>query len=365
MRSAGHPPARPVAPDARRGRGAASCDTGRFERFATKTVHDGWDIPEDAPVLRTEIAEEYPRSIVNYIHSPDLPFDRTLNPYRGCEHGCIYCYARPTHAYLGLSAGLDFETRLIARPDAPHVLARELAAPRYRVAPIAIGTATDPYQPAERDRGITRACLKVLRDHHHPVAVTTKGALIERDIDILARMAADGLVRVGISITTLDADLARRLEPRAPRPARRLATIQTLVRAGISVRLMVSPVIPALTDPELEAILKAGKEAGADAASWIMLRLPLEVSALWQDWLAEHAPGRASRIMGHLRAMHGGQDYRPDWHRRMRGQGAYAEVIGKRFEIAVHRLRLDQPVVPLDCTRFRVPPKPDDQLTLF
>ena len=254
-------------------------------------------------------------------------FDRTLNPYRGCEHGCIYCFARPTHAWLGLSPGLDFETRLVARPSAPDVLARDLRGRGYKAAPLAIGTNTDPYQPVERDRGIMRACLEVLRDFRHPVAIVTKGALIERDIDILSDMAAQGLVRVGISVTTLDERLSRRMEPRAPGPKRRLATIRRLVDAGIPVRVMASPMIPALTDPELEAILSAGAEAGATAASWIMLRLPLEVAPLWQEWLKSHYPDRAGRIMGHLRDMHGGEVYSAKWFTRMRGEGPYADLI--------------------------------------
>ncbi len=240
-----------------------------------EVVDDGWETDAgDLPVLRTQTSIEVPRSVITYNRSPDLPFDRSINPYRGCEHGCVYCFARPSHAYLGLSPGLDFETRLIARPDAPQVLQRELAAKRYRVAPIAIGTNTDPYQPIEKDHEIMRACLRVLSDAGHPVAIVTKGALIERDIDILGPMARRGLVRVGISVTTLDAKLSRLMEPRAPAPARRLQMIRRLAEAGIPVRIMASPMIPALTDPELEAILKAGRDAGARHASWIMLRLP-------------------------------------------------------------------------------------------
>ena len=356
---------RPVAAEIRPGRGAISANSGRFERFSRSDDWDGWDIPEETHPLRTSVRTERAKSIINYIRSPDLPFDRTLNPYRGCEHGCIYCFARPTHAFLGLSAGLDFETRLIARPDAPDILARELAARRYRVAPIAIGTATDPYQPIERDHGIMRACLEVLLAYRHPVAITTKGTLIERDLDILAELAGQGLARVGISVTTLDADLSRRMEPRAPRPARRLATIRALTDAGISVRVMASPMIPALTDPELEAILTAGAEAGAEAASWVMLRLPLEVAARWKEWLTEHYPDRVNRVMGHIRDMHGGQEYRSDWHRRMQGEGAYAALVGQRFKRAVRALGLDRTLPPLRTDLFQVPPKPGDQLTLF
>ena len=354
-----------VAPELRRGRGASSAQTGRFEKLARVAEHDGWDIEEDRSLLRTEVTVERPRSVINHVRSPDLPFDRSLNPYRGCEHGCIYCFARPSHAWLGLSAGLDFETRLIARPEAPQVLRSELRARGYRVAPLAIGTNTDPYQPIERDHGIMRACLEVLSDCNHPVAITTKGTLIERDIDILAPMARRGLVRVGLSVTTLDPVLSRRMEPRAPAPLRRLATIRRLTEAGIPVRLMVSPVIPALTDPELEAILSAGRDAGADAASWIMLRLPLEVSSLWQDWLGEHYPDRAARIMARLREMHGGKNYDSTWHRRMRGEGAYARIIGQRFDLAARRLGLDRKTEPLRCDLFRRPGQAGDQLDLF
>ncbi len=354
-----------VPPEAARARGAGSRDAGRFEAHQRVDEHDGWDIPEELRVLRTEVSDEVPRSLLNYVRSPDIPFDRTINPYRGCEHGCIYCFARPSHAYLNLSPGLDFETRLIARPSAPRVLERELRARSYRVAPVAIGTNTDPYQPIERDRRIMRGVLEVLRDFRHPVGIVTKGALVERDIDILSGMARDGLARVGISVTTLDAGLARRLEPRAPSPARRLAAIRALTQAGVPVRLMVSPVVPALTDPEIERILAAGAEAGADAASWIMLRLPREVSPLWQDWLETHYPDRAARVMNRLREMHGGKDYDSRWHRRMRGEGPYAEIIGHRFAVAARRLGLDRPTPPLRTDLFRPPPRAGDQLALF
>ncbi|MDJ0822114.1 MAG: PA0069 family radical SAM protein [Paracoccaceae bacterium] len=354
-----------VDPARRPGRAANTSRTGRFERHVRESVEDGWDIPEEHGVLRTVVTDEHPRSVINYVRSPDLPFDRTLNAYRGCEHGCIYCFARPTHAYLGLSPGLDFETRLIARPSAPEVLARELRKPGYRVAPLALGTNTDPYQPAERDRGIVRACLEVLRDFRHPVAIVTKGTLIERDMDILAPMAAEGLVRVGISVTTLDPDLSRRMEPRAPAPQRRLTTIRRLTAAGIPVRAMVSPVIPALTDCELERILTAVAEAGVDAASWIMLRLPLEVAELWQAWLEEHYPERAQRIMGHVRDMHGGKSYDARWFRRMRGEGPYAEIIAARFQRSARALGLDRKVPALRCDLFTVPPRAGDQLRLF
>lgn len=348
-----------------RGRGTASNDAGRFERFAIVAADDGWDMEEDLPPLRTEIRDEIARSLITYNRSPDLPFDRSINPYRGCEHGCVYCFARPSHAYLGLSAGLDFETRLIARPNAAEVLRRELSAKSYRVAPIALGTNTDPYQPVEKTRLITRSCLEVLRAFNHPIAIVTKGALIERDLDILAEMAAKGLARVGISLTTLDAGLSRRMEPRAPSPQRRLTMIRRLTGAGVPVRVMTSPIVPGLTDHELEDLLQAGKDAGADAASWIMLRLPREVSALWQEWLAAHEPARAEKVMSRLRDMHGGRDYDPRWGHRMRGEGEYAGMVAKRFKLAVKRLGLATQSAPLRCDLFAKPPQSGDQLSLF
>nr|WP_296429976.1 PA0069 family radical SAM protein [Roseovarius sp. BRH_c41] len=348
-----------------RARGAVSNAAGRFEAYAVSYEADGWDRDEEVRPLRTHVTEERPRRIISYNRSPDLPFDRSINPYRGCEHGCVYCFARPTHAYLGLSPGLDFETRLIARPEAPARLEAELRARNYRVATMAIGTNTDPYQPIEKQFKITRACLEVLNRFNHPVAVVTKGTLIERDLDILGDMAARGLARVGISVTTLDEGLARRLEPRAPSPARRLATIRRLAQAGIPVRVMVSPVIPGLTDTEIEAILTAAQEAGAGAASWIMLRLPREVSPLFQEWLATHYPDRAGRVMNRLREMHGGQEYSADWHRRMRGEGVYARMIARRFDLAARRLGLDAAQGALRSDLFEVPLARGDQLSLF
>ena len=356
---------RPVADRERRGRGASSRDTGRFERFRRVDEADNWDIPKEVNMLRTEVSEEHPRSLINYVNSPDLSFDRTINPYRGCEHGCIYCFARPSHAWLGLSPGLDFETKLVARPDAPKVLARELRAKRYEVAAIAVGTNTDPYQPIERNHGIMRACLEVLRDFRHPVAIATKGTLIERDIDILSDMAAQNLARVGITITTLDADLSRRMEPRVPMPLRRLATIRRLTDAGVPVRVMVSPVVPGLTDPEIEAILEAARDAGAVAATWAMLRLPLEVAPLWEAWLEEHYPNRKSRIMSKLREMHGGKPYDAQWFKRLRGEGPYAQLIAQRFTKCRKRLGLDQALPDLDCTAFAPPLQVRDQMSLF
>lgn len=346
-------------------RGAATNGTGRFEPYGREAENDGWDIPEEARLLRTEVAEERPRSVLNYVASPDLPFDRTFNPYRGCEHGCSYCFARPTHAYLGLSPGLDFETRLIARPTAPEVLARELGRKGYTPAPLAIGTNTDPYQPIEARYRIMRRVLEVLSAWNHPVAIITKGAMIERDIDILSDMARRGLVHVGISVTTLNAELSRKLEPRAPTPARRLAVIRALSGAGIPVRVMVAPVIPVLTEPELDTILAAAADAGATAATWILLRLPLEVAPLFRDWLAQHAPLSAAHVMNRLRAMRGGADYDADWGKRMKGEGIYADLIARRFVIAIKRLGLSRSLPAFDLAQFRSPPKSGDQLSLF
>jgi len=347
------------------GRGARTNAEGRFERLARDVIDDGWDRQDDLPVVRTQTRIEVPRRALSYNASPDLPFDRAINPYRGCEHGCIYCFARPSHAYLGWSPGLDFETRLIARPRMPEVLSRELAARKYKVAPIAIGTNTDPYQPIEAEHRIMRACLELLSQVGHPVAIVTKGTLIERDIDILAPMARRGLVRVGVSVTTLDAKLSRLMEPRAPAPARRLRMIKRLSEAGIPVRIMASPMVPALTDPELESILKAGRNAGARTASWIMLRLPREVSELWQEWLVAHFPDRADRVMARLKEMHGGKSYDAAWHKRMRGEGPYAQIIAQRFEVAIKRLGLQKKAPPMRCDLFVAPKKETAQLSLF
>ncbi|RKF15044.1 PA0069 family radical SAM protein [Roseovarius spongiae] len=355
------------------GRGAVSNRAGRYERCERRYEADGWpgdgvgDGAGQGPerVLRTETTIEAPRRVITYNRSPDLPFDRSINPYRGCEHGCVYCFARPTHAWLGLSAGLDFETRLVARPEAPARLRAELRHRTYTPRTIAIGTNTDPYQPIEKTHGVTRGVLEVLRDFRHPVGIVTKGTLIERDIDILRDMARDRLVRVGISVTTLDPALSRRLEPRAPAPARRLATIRALSAAGIEVRIMTSPLIPGLTDHELESMLEAGRDAGAVAASWIMLRLPREVSPLFREWLATHYPDRLNRVMGHVRAMHGGKDYDARWDRRMRGTGPYAGIVAQRFSKAARRLGLDRALAPLRTDLFRAPVENGDQMELF
>ena len=349
----------------RPGRAAQSNAVGRFEPLARVVVDDGWDLPEADRVVRTEVRLERPRSAISYNRSPDLPFDRSINPYRGCEHGCIYCFARPSHAFLNLSPGLDFETRLIARPGIGAVLERELRAKSYRVATMAIGTNTDPYQPCEAEYRVMREVLEVLAAFNHPVAITTKGTLIERDLDILVPMAAQGLVRVGVSLTTLDAGLARKMEPRAPSPLRRLQVIRRLTEAGVPVRVMVAPVVPGLTDPELDSIMAAAHAAGAVAASFIMLRLPLEVSALFQDWLAAHYPDRAGKVMARVRELHGGRDYDPEFGKRMRGEGIWADLMARRFQMAAARLGLDAVQPPLRCDLFAPPGRAGDQLALF
>lgn len=346
-------------------RGTRAQPVGRFEPLAREWQHDGWDIPEDARTHLRDVAIERPRSVISWNQSPDLGFDRAVNPYRGCEHGCIYCYARPTHSYLGLSPGLDFETRLIARPDAPQVLARELGRKGYRVAPLALGSNTDPWQPIEAQHRITRALLEVLRDWRHPVTITTRGALIARDTDILAEMAALDLVEVGVSITTLDPALARALEPRAPSPARRLQTITTLRAAGVPVRLMLAPVIPGLTDHEIEPILQSARNAGAQTAWWSLLRLPHEVHALFVDWLQHHRPNHATKVMRQIAEMRGGRANDPRFGNRFRGSGPRAQLLAQRVKLARHRMGYADSLPPLDCTRFAPPTGHTAQLSLF
>ncbi|MEY1555483.1 PA0069 family radical SAM protein [Yoonia sp. R2331] len=348
------------------GRAAQSNPDNRFDRLHSEAVDDGW-LPQDddIPVARTDVSLEQARKVISRNTSPDLSFDRSINPYRGCEHGCIYCFARPSHAYLGLSPGLDFETRLIARPNAAAQLEKELRARSYEPRTIAIGTNTDPYQPIEKKHEIMREVMQVLSAFNHPTAIVTKGTLIERDIDILAPMAVRGLLRVGISVTTLNPATSRAMEPRVPLPAARLRTIRRLSEAGIPVRLMVSPVVPALTDHELEAILVAGKEAGAVAASSIVLRLPYEVSTLFREWVALAYPDRAARIMARVRELHGGKDYDPAFGTRMIGQGEWAALMRKRFKICCTKLGLDQSLPDLRTDLFAPPPQAGDQLALF
>ncbi|MCH7942772.1 MAG: PA0069 family radical SAM protein [Proteobacteria bacterium] len=350
----------------RKGRGAVSNPASRYDSTTALEMDDGWGIlDEDLPPLRTTVSIDSTRRIIARNNSPDLPFDRSINPYRGCEHGCVYCYARPSHAYLGLSPGLDFETRLFAKPDAPALLAAELGKPGYRCSVMALGTNTDPYQPIEREHRITRGVLEVLSAHNHPVAIVTKSALVVRDIDILADMAERRLARVYVSVTTLDRDLARTLEPRAATPQRRIATIRTLAEAGIPTGVMVAPIIPAINDAEIEDILAAVARAGAASASYVLLRLPLEVADLFREWLRVHAPLKADHVMSLVRGMRGGRDYDSAWGRRMTGDGAYAEMIARRFDLAKRRLALGGRDWSLDTTRFRPPPRPGDQLSLL
>ena len=346
------------------GRAALSNRAGRFEPYVVEQVDDGWDQDDVAP-LRTEVAVESPRKVITRNASPDLNFDRSINPYRGCEHGCIYCFARPTHAYLGYSAGLDFETKLIARPIAPDRLRAELLRPSYDVAPIAIGTNTDPYQPIERKYRVMRGLLEVLSEFRHPVGVVTKGTLIERDLDILGEMGQAGLAGVGVSITSLDKAVSRAMEPRVPMPARRLKMIERLAKAGVPVRVMVSPVVPGLTDHELEAILEAARDAGAVAASYILLRLPGEVGPLFREWLEEAFPDRAARVMGRMRQMRCGAEYDAAFGTRMVGQGEFAQLLSHRFDIAARRLELRRDLPPLRRDLFQRPAQRGDQLSLF
>ncbi len=314
------------------------------------------------PPLRTIVTIERPRTALTRNTSPDLPFDRSVNAYRGCEHGCVYCFARPSHAFHGLSPGLDFESRLFAKPDVPALLKAELARPGYRCAPIAMGTNTDPYQPIERDWRITRAILELLDGCSHPVTITTKSDRVTRDLDLLAPMAARGLAAVMLSVTSLDPATSRRLEPRAPAPRRRLAAIRALSDAGVPVWISMSPIIPAINDHEIEAILKAGAEAGAVGAFSMPVRLPHEVAPLFRDWLATHHPDRADRVMSHINTMRGGRDNDPRFFERFRGQGPYAALLRQRFEKARARHGLEVPQADLDCSQFR-PPR--DQLELL
>ena len=351
-----------------KGRGAVSNHTGRFEPAERIAIDDGWSEAREAeePVaLRTTLEIDSARGIITRNRSPDVPFDRSINPYKGCEHGCIYCFARPTHAYLGLSPGLDFETRLFHKPDAPERLLEELADPKYRPGILALGANTDPYQPVEREQKLTRRILEVLAAHDHPVAIVTKSTLVLRDADILRDMAAKGLASVSISITTLDNKLARRMEPRAPTPGKRLAAVGSLAALGIPVSVLASPMIPALNDFELEAILEAAAREGAGSANYIVLRLPREIADLFTEWLETHYPDRARHVLGLLRQMHGGKIYTSNWGERMKGSGEYAELLRQRFQLALRRYGLKQRVHDLDTSRFHRPERSGDQLELF
>jgi DNA repair photolyase len=355
-----------VPVEAIKGRGTATRHPHRFEREAREAFDDGWEPDPDAdapPPPRTEVTWESPRSVIGQVDSPDIFFERSLNPYRGCEHGCIYCYARPTHSYLNLSPGLDFETKIIAKRDVDVVLRRELAHRNYQPKMIAIGTATDCYQPVERALGLTRSVLQVLHDTHHPLSMVTKSAGVERDLDLIAPMASRHLAAVYVTLTTLDADVTRKLEPRAAAPHRRLRLVRTLADAGIPVGVSLAPQIPFLTD-DLEQVLEAAWEAGARSAFYHVLRLPWEVAPLFRQWLQQHYPQRAERVMARVQEMHGGKDYDADFATRMKGSGLWAELIGQRFRKATTRIGFNRERVELDTGQFR-PPSLDGQAALF
>lgn len=348
-----------------RGRGAVSNQTGRFEKHTIDPFDDGWGtIEEDAAPLETVLMDDTARTIITFNNSPDLGFDRTVNPYRGCEHGCIYCFARPTHAWGGLSAGLDFESRLFRKTNAPELLLKEISRPGYVPKPIALGMNTDAYQPVERTERLTRQLLQILSDHNHPVSLLTKSALVQRDIDLLAPMAEKGIARVGLSITTLDRTLARKMEPRAATPMRRLETVRALSQAGIPVTVMTAPIIPGLNDQEIETLLEAAFEHGATSAGFVVLRLPFEIKDLFHEWLVQHVPDRAARVINLVREMRGGKDYDAKWFERGRGKGPMAELIAQRFRKAAARFGLDQPRQPLRTDLFRPSATPEGQLLL-
>src|SRR5437016_3749176 len=351
----------------RKGRGAGSNESGRFESEKRVAFDEGRGTAEAEPArLATTLSVDATRTIIARNDSPDIGFDRSINPYRGCEHGCIYCYARPSHAYLGLSPGLDFESRIFYKPNAAALLTAELRKKGYAAKPLALGSNTDPYQPAERKLQVTRGILEVLRDFHHPVTIVTKSALVQRDIDILADMAKDRLAVVTMSVTTLDRGLARVMEPRAATPERRLETIAALAKAGVPVGVLSAPMIPALNDMEMEAILARAREAGASVAGYTLLRLPLELKALFKEWLEENAPQRASHVLSLVAQCHGGRLYDSAWSKRMTGGGPYAEMLAARFDRACRRLGFTpRSTHSLDTTRFRPPPHKGDQLPLF
>jgi DNA repair photolyase len=362
-----------AGPQPEKGRGATFNPENRFRRDSREAVDDGWQPPAEEgeappPPLKTTVTIQKARTIIARNDSPDIPFDRSINPYQGCEHGCVYCYARPTHAYLDLSPGLDFESKLFAKPEAAALLRQELTKPGYRCEPIALGTNTDPYQPIEREWRITRQLIEVLAECEHPVTITTKGVLIERDLDVLGAMAAKNLVHVQVSIAMLDKELARKIDPRAPSPQRRLAMIKAIAAAGVPVGVNVAPVIPQLTDKDLEAVLEAAVAHGARYAMWTLLRLPFEVKDLFRDWLAQHYPLRAQHVMSLVQQLRGGRDNDPNFGSRMRGEGQFAALIGRRFDIACKRLGLNTGrAIALDRSRFRPPASTEraGQLDLF
>jgi DNA repair photolyase len=349
----------------RRGRGAHTNASGRYEPRATVSFDDGWQSIEELPPFTTEVAVDTARKVITRNASPDISFDRSINPYRGCEHGCIYCFARPTHAYLGLSPGLDFESKLFMKPDAPELLERELSARNYAPRTIAIGTNTDPYQPVERRYQVMRRILEVLERAGHPVGIVTKSNLVVRDLDILSRMASRNLVRVGISVTTMDAQLARVMEPRAPTPSRRLDALRQLAEAGVPTTVMVAPVIPAINDAEIERILDAAAACGVRGAGYVLLRLPLEVRDLFREWLQANFPDRERHVFALIRQTRGGKDYDSSFGKRMTGGGPYAWMIGKRFDTTCARLGLNVHKTELTTAHFQPPRASAEQLDLF
>jgi DNA repair photolyase len=354
-----------IAAVRRHGRGAQTNRSGRFEPVSYEPTDDGWESLAELEALSTEVQEVPARRIITRNESPDIGFDRSINPYRGCEHGCIYCFARPTHAFLGLSPGLDFETKLFAKTNAGQALERELADPAYRVETIAIGTNTDPYQPIERRYRIMRRILEVLSATNHPVGIVTKSALVLRDLDLLKSMAERGLVKVALSVTTLDRKLARAMEPRASTPDRRLETLARLVDSGVPAAVMVAPVIPGLNDMEMERILERASSIGVKNAGYVLLRLPLEIGELFTEWLRANCPERASRVLSLMRSTRGGKLYDAKWGERMRGDGPYAWMIGRRFELAAKRLGLNESSVELRTDLFTPPSLPGQQLSLL
>ncbi|AZO48514.1 MAG: PA0069 family radical SAM protein [Mesorhizobium sp.] len=354
-----------VRSDRNRGRSAGINPSGRFEPVSRHLFDDGWNSLEDLPPFKTEVQVERPRTIITRNESPDISFDRSINPYRGCEHGCVYCFARPTHAFMGLSPGLDFESKLFAKPDAARMLDKELSRPGYQPRTIAIGTNTDPYQPIEKQYRIMREILEVLEARGHPVGIVTKSALVTRDIDILSRMAERGLAKVALSVTTLDRMLARTMEPRASTPTKRLEAIRQLSDVGIPASVMVAPIIPGLTDPEMERILDSARAAGAREAGYVILRLPLEVAPIFKDWLLRHYPDRYRHVMSLIRSMRDGKDYDSEWGKRMKGAGPYAWQIGRRFEITAKRLGLNAERRQLRTDQFLAAANAAEQLMLL
>jgi DNA repair photolyase len=345
------------------GRGARSNVSGRYLPTTREPYHDGWDNPDDPPArpLRTVLIADKAKTIVSRHNSPDISFQASINPYQGCEHGCIYCYARPTHARFDLSPGLDFESRIFWKPEAATLLEAEFARPRYAPVPIVIGGNTDPYQPAEREKEITRGLLKVFLKYRHPVMLITKGALVARDLDLLGELARMDLARAAVSVTTLDRKLARQMEPRAATPERRLWAIEQLAKAGVPVTIMTAPVVPGLTEHELEALLERGRDAGATSAGYVLLRLPLEIADLFKEWLATSRPDAAARVMSLMRQSRGGKDYDSRWGVRQTGQGPMAQLIARRFRKACERLGLNQMRTELRTDLFIRPPDPRKQ----